>query len=468
MIDEFGGSIDKTIDQLDYLADLGINCIEVMPVSNIANTADRGFLPIGYFGVDERFGKRRDLQRLIDAAHQRGIAVILDVVCGRTSDSFAYFCVYQKLGYQENPFMGPSDYSGASPDFRCQFTRDFFLTVNHHWLDCYHVDGFRYDCALSYWDSPMGQGYADLTYQTYQMVKARWGSAGHWQRFFRKGNINLVQCADRSERPREVLEKTYSNCTCQDETFGAAREVARGNQNALTDLGLRLGLCAYPEEVSANDDTIQKTALQYIENHDHSRFICNFHTTSHSNELLPEGDRRLWYKLQPYLIGLFTAKGIPMLWQGQEFGENYSIPEQGIGRVLMFRPVRWDYFYDPLGKNVIRLVRKLIRLRRQYAQFRHGKHYFYNDHDRYQSRNVILLSREYGKHFSLIALNFGDHEQRVPFNFPYSGNYWEELHGTENLANILAGEESWLTVPSNYGCIWTMELDTENVNFHTF
>ena len=80
----------------------------------------------------------------------------------------------------------------------------------------------------------------------------------------------------------------------------------------------------------------------------------------------------------------------------------------------------------------------------------------------------MLLSREYGKHFSLIALNFGDHEQRVPFNFPYSGNYWEELHGTENLANILAGEESWLTVPSNYGCIWTMELDTENVNFHTF
>ena len=463
MINEFGGSIDKTIDKLDYLADLGINCIEVMPVSNVANTIDWGFLPIGYFGVDERFGKRKDLQKLIDAAHQRYIAVILDVVYGHTSDSFPYFYVYQKLGYQENPFMGPfaEDYFGESTDFRRQFTKDFFLTVNHHWLDCYHVDGFRYDCVPNYWDGPMGQAYANLTYQTYQMVKAKWGSADHWQRFFHNGNINLIQCAEQLERPRDVLEKTYSNCTWQNETLGAAREVARGNRNALTDLGLRLGLCAYPEEVSANNDTIQKTALQYIENHDHSRFVCNFHTIFRGNELLGEGDRRLWYKLQPYLIGLLTAKGIPMLWQGQEFGENYSIPEQGLGRVLMFRPVRWDYFYDPVGQKVIKLVRKLIRLRRQYAQFRQGKHYFYNDYEHYQSRNVMLFSREYGNHFSLIALNFGDHEQEVPFNFPYSGNYREDLHGTDSLENIFAGEETWLSIPSNYGRIWTIELGNE-------
>ena len=60
MITEFGGDIDGTIARLDYLADLGVNGIEVMPVSNVSNTVDWGFLPIGYFGVDERFGKRRN------------------------------------------------------------------------------------------------------------------------------------------------------------------------------------------------------------------------------------------------------------------------------------------------------------------------------------------------------------------------------------------------------------------------
>ena len=73
----------------------------------------------------------------------------------------------------------------------------------------------------------------------------------------------------------------------------------------------------------------------------------------------------------------------------------------------------------------------------------------------------MLFSLEYGNHFSLIALNFGDHKQEVPFNFPYSGNYWEDLHGTDSLENILAGEETWLSIPSNYGRIWTIELDNE-------
>jgi 1,4-alpha-glucan branching enzyme len=459
MINEFGGDIDGVIAQLDYLADLGINCVELMPVSNVANTVDWGFLPIGYFGVDERFGKRKDLQRLIDMAHQKGIAVILDAVYGHTSDSFPYCYLYKKLAYHENPFMGTfaRDYFGESTDFRRAFTRDFFCTVNHHWLDCYHVDGFRYDCVPNYWDGPAGDGYAALVYETYLMVTAKQGVASHWQRFFDDGNINLIQCAEQLERPKEILKKTYSNCTWQNETLDAAKGVAHGNQDELATLGLRLGLFGYPEEVTVNNNKIKKTALHYIENHDHSRFICNFRTIFGDNELLGEGDRNLWYKVQPYLIGMFTAKGIPMLWQCQEFGENYYIPEKGWGRVLLFRPVRWDYFYDSIGRKMIGLVRKLIKLRRQHPQFRYGEHFFYNHYDRYQSRNVMLFSRKYGNNFSLIALNFGDQDQTVLFDLPFSGDYREELHGHDNLKEIVGGVGSWLTVPSNYGRIWTIE-----------
>ncbi len=186
MINEFGGCIDDAIERLDYLWDLGINCIEVMPVTNVSNIVDWGFLPIGYFGVDERFGKRRDMQRFIDAAHQRGIAVILDVVYGHTSDLFPYSYLYRKLEYHGNPFMGPfaKDYFGQSTDFNREFTRDFFFTVNHHWLDVYHADGFRYDCVPNYWDGAVGKGYASLVYETHQMIKSKMGSSDHWQRFF--------------------------------------------------------------------------------------------------------------------------------------------------------------------------------------------------------------------------------------------------------------------------------------------
>jgi hypothetical protein len=57
-----------------------------------------------------------------------------------------------------------------------------------------------------------------------------------------------------------------------------------------------------------------------------------------------------------------------------------------MGRVAMFRPVRWDYFYTPVGKSTVRLVRSLIKIRRSSPQLRKGDHFFYNDPDRYQSR----------------------------------------------------------------------------------
>lgn len=460
MLNEFGGDLDGALSRLDYLADLGINCLEIMPVSNVANEVDWGFLPIGYFGLDERFGKRRDLQRFIDAAHQRGIAVILDMVYGHSSDTFPYSSLYRQLGYHENPVMGPfaKDYFGESTDFNRAFTRDFFFTVNHHWLDCYRVDGFRYDCVPNYWDGATGNGYANLVYETYRTVKETAG-AGHWQRFFADGGIRLIQCAEQLEGPVEILEKTYSNCTWQNETLGAARQVAEGDGRALENLGFRLGLSGYPAQADHGADTVPKSALQYLENHDHPRFVCNFGFTERDNDLLKEGDRKLWYKVQPYLIALLTARGIPLLWQGQEFGENYFLPYEGWGRVLLFRPVRWDYFYDAIGKKTLSLVRKLIRLRRERPQFRRGEYYFYNHHDNYLSRHVLLFHRQLGDAFTLVALNFGETEQVVPLAFPVDGNYREELHGMDaddlNLQGITAGEIVWLRVPGNYGRVWT-------------
>jgi 1,4-alpha-glucan branching enzyme len=462
MINEFGGDMRTATRHLEYLQDLGVNCIEIMPVTNISNTTDWGFLPIGYFGVDERFGKRRDMQRLIDSAHQKGIAVILDMVYGHTDSLFPYSYLYREMGFGENPFLGSfaKDLFGESTDFNRALTRDFFYTVNHHWLSTYHVDGFRYDCVPNYWDGPTGLGYANLVYQTYKLVFGMRGSQDHWQRFFEGDEIHLIQCAEQLEEPVEVLDKTYSSSTWQNQTFDAAIAVARAEASELagrlTYLGHRLGLVGYPAKEKINEDTIQKSALQYIENHDHYRFVCNFCTISRDdNDLLKEGDRRYWYKVQPYLIAIMTARGIPLIWQGQELCENYFLPESGMGRVVMLRPMRWDYFYDPIGKRTIWLTRRLMKLRRK-AQFLRGEHWFYDDPERYQSRGLLLFSRRAGDAFSLVALNFTDSDQKAYFSFPLGGDYYEEIHGEDSFR---AGAGEWLEIciPSNYGRIWTVE-----------
>lgn len=461
MISEFGGSIDEATHRLDYLADLGINCIEVMPVSNVDSVIDWGYLPIGYFGVDERFGKRKDFQHFVDEAHKRGIAVILDSVYGHTSSHFLYAYVYANLPGVPNPFCGVfvDKRYGESTNFGSKLTRAFFFTANMFWLDRFHVDGFRFDCVPEYYDGADGKGYAKLVRSTYEAVKTHRNSSSHWNRFFDGKKFNLILCAEHLDNPVDVLSRTCTNCVWQDTTITAAEGAAQGNRDQLTRFALSLGLLGYPGDAKCNGDPIRKSSFQYIENHDHSRFIGNFGTTTvENNDLLKEGRRELWYKVQPYLIALFTAKGIPFLWQGEEFCENYCMPRDGRGRVLLFRPMRWDYFYDPYGKSIADLVRKLIRLRRSERRFRHGGHYFFNHWDNYQSRNVMLFSRSDQKSFSLVALNFGDGEKTVPFTFPHGGNYREELHGEESLSGIIARKSHDITIPGNYGRIWTTDL----------
>jgi maltooligosyltrehalose trehalohydrolase len=466
-IAEFAGYFDRTRGVLAYLRDLGVNAIEIMPLSNVASSVDWGYLPIGYFGVDERFGKRSDFQQLVDIAHQHNIAVIVDAVYGHTGIGFPYYDAYTRLQYRENPFMGPfakdyfSDF-GKSTDFNRQFTRDFFFSVNHHWLEVYHVDGFRYDCVPNYWDGPLGVGYASLVYETYQLTKerVRQGQA-YWNRFDSEdgGPLRLVQMAEQLEGPEEVLRTTYSNSTWQNRTFDLARSVARGNRGALADWGLSLGLFGYPDQETTNGDVIPKAALQYLENHDHERFLCNFglqNPDEAGNPLFLEGDRRRWYMLQPYLIALLMSKGIPMLWQGEEFSENYFLPDFGAGRVSLLRPLRWDYFYDTAGHSIVQLVRKLIRIRRARSQIRRGDFFFFNSWERYQSVGVVLFARYNGAQYTLVAVNSSDMDRTVPFWFPLAANYVEELHGGNlNLNAVPSLQEITLTIPSHYGRIWT-------------
>ncbi|SEN27532.1 1,4-alpha-glucan branching enzyme [Nitrosospira multiformis] len=449
---EFGGSLQGAIDRLAYLADLGVNAISVMPVSNVSLDVDWGYLPIGYFGVDERFGRRDDFQRFVDAAHQHGLAVIADVVYGHASADFPYADLYHRLQYDENPFMGPfaKDYFGISTDFNRALTRDFFYSVNTHWLNTYHIDGFRYDCVPNYWDGAMGVGYANLVFNTYEYVKTTISLT----RFHASDSVRLVQIAEQLEAPEEILEKTYSNATWQNNTFGAATACVHGAAGAIENFGHRLGALGYIEYASQNGEALPKAPLQYIENHDHSRFLCEFGLDQRDwNPLFMEGSRANWYRLQPYLIALLTAKGLPMLWQGQEFGENYFIPEGGLGRVLLLRPLRWDYFYDTPGKNLVTLTRNLVSLRKNCPELRHGSHYFYSDYERYLSRGILLFHRKTDDAMSLIALNFTDAEQAVPLRFSRTGSYREQLHGQDNFV-ATEGEERWLSVPSNYGRFW--------------
>lgn len=460
MLSEFSFDIDGAIDRLDYLKDLGINCIEVMPVTNCKNTIDWGYDPIGYFCVDERFGQRKDFQRFVDEAHQRGMAVVLDAVFGQTDDSFTYVGPYRELEIPSPYSSGPGPY-GPAIDVSKPLAQDLIFTASLFWLDKLHVDGLRFDAVQEYRDGVAGQGYDDLVYQLYSTARnnATKSNAGQWAKFMGpEGDSRLLLIAeyldDVGRSSPDILNTSYSNSVWQDRTLWAARHAAAGNPGSLEELGAALGAEGFPSVVTLNQDTMVRSPMQYVETHDHERLICSFQTDPADDVLLEEGDRSNWYKLQPYLIGVMTAKGTPFLWEGEEFCENYYLPSSGYGRVKLLRPLRWEYFYDQSGKPLVQLVRKLTQIRRAGEQFRRGEHYFQSNPGLYEDNGLLLYTRWTAARYSLVALNFTGNDAQTEFAFPSAGDYTEELGGgrlTVPIANSLTP----ITVPSNYGCIWT-------------
>jgi len=78
---------------------------------------------------------------------------------------------------------------------------------------------------------------------------------------------------------------------------------------------------------------------------------------------------------------------------------------------------------------------------------------------RYQSRGVLLFARYDGEQYTLVGMNTADDEATIPFWFPLPGDYLEELHGDDNLKNVLELQQIALTLPSHYGRIWTRITD---------
>jgi maltooligosyltrehalose trehalohydrolase len=162
-VEEFGGTFDGVAQRLDYLTGLGVNVLELMPITSVPEVFDWGYGPLHYFSPASHWGGGAALKRLVNACHQQGIAVILDVVYQHVNADFAYNRVYKDSG--ETGPMGtfPNGSFGPATTFPgFPFTQEYFHTLNQYWLQNFHIDGFRYDDVPDYYDGPIGEGYANL------------------------------------------------------------------------------------------------------------------------------------------------------------------------------------------------------------------------------------------------------------------------------------------------------------------
>lgn len=471
-VGEFNDNFGGVVDRLTYLASLGVNCIELMPVTSMKLDFDWGYGPLHYFAPSARFGGPAGLKRLVDAAHAQGMAIILDVVYEHVDGMFAYFSVYNSLAgtagapNPPNPMMdGYNIYGfGPKPDFAGAFTLDYFLNVNRQWLDEYHVDGFRYDEVTDLYVPPMDAGYRTLVQNTYlhSLTLPRFQGAGGYSR--------IVQCAEALDKAPTVMTQSYTNSAWQNGLLYLAESVAAGAapQDSYAHQ-LDPGFMGFPMTTTAVDaagNALQMPVapFQYIESHDHSQLIVFASPGSDPGDPIPEGDRSRFFKLQPHAIALYTLQGIPMLWQGQEFADNCALPDSGLDRVHLERVTHWDYFYDMPGTTLVSLYRRLGALRRTVSALRSRASYYYYQQS-LQGTQVLIYSRHAvaaganPESRALVLLNFADADATVNPPFPVAGTWREMLDDTLRAAPLEVeaatdGQTIALQVPSNYGQIW--------------
>ena len=144
------GTLDSAVEKLRYLADLAVTHVELMPVASFAGNHGWGYDGVSLFAVHEPYGGPEALKRFVNAAHEHGLAVILDVVYNHFGPSGNYtgkFGPYLDEAHK-TPWGGVVNLGGAGS----REVRRFFSDNAQMWMRDFHLDGLRIDAVHAFVD----------------------------------------------------------------------------------------------------------------------------------------------------------------------------------------------------------------------------------------------------------------------------------------------------------------------------
>ena len=159
------GTFESIIQRLDELKDIGINALEIMPVAQFPGNRNWGYDGVFPYAVQNSYGGPQGLKKLVDACHQKGIAVILDVVynhLGPEGNYFSQFGPYFTTRYH-TPWGDAINFDDAWSDG----VREYFSNNVIYWLEQYHIDALRCDAIHAIFDF----GAVHFWEQVHQKIK---------------------------------------------------------------------------------------------------------------------------------------------------------------------------------------------------------------------------------------------------------------------------------------------------------
>ena len=159
------GTFRAAIEKLDYLAELGVTALEIMPVADFPGKRNWGYDGVSLYAPARIYGAPNDFRALIDAAHARGLAIILDVVYNHLGPDGNY------LGAYNRDYFNPKRKTpwGDGFNFELQPVRDFFLENIAYWVREFHIDGFRLDATHAIADASQRHVLSEISERAHSL-----------------------------------------------------------------------------------------------------------------------------------------------------------------------------------------------------------------------------------------------------------------------------------------------------------
>lgn len=431
------GSFCTALKRLDHLKKLGVNVIQVMPAGEFAGDYSWGYNPAHIFAIETIYGGPRAFKDFVKRCHREGIAVILDVVYNHFGPSD--LDLWQFDGWSENDGGGiyfyndwkaESPWGKTRPDYGRGEVRTFIRDNALNWLEEFHVDGLRWDMTL-FIRTVKGDETNEAEQLTDGWSLMQWINTQVHERF-----PKALTIAEDLQKNEWITKDAGAGGAAFGSQWGAAF-VHPVREAIITPNDADRNMDAVADAIRFSyEDSMVKRVI-YTESHDE---VANGKARVPS-EISPD-DPHNWFAQKRSTLGaalVFTAPGIPMIFQGQEFME----PE-------WFRDtVPLDWSLEKTFRGIVRMYHDLIWLRRNKGGFTRG---LTGDHVNVFHVNneakVIAFHRwmEGGPGDDVVViLNFGN--QEVPdycVGFPSGGKWVVRLNGDwEGYSEIFGNYQSY-------------------------
>ena len=213
------GDFDGVERRLDHLVGLGVTAVELLPVADFPGARNWGYDGVLLFAPDSRYGRPEELKRLVEACHERGLCIFLDVVYNHFGPDGNYLPVYAKSFFTDRyktPWGAAINFDGANN----RPVREFYINNVLYWLEEFQMDGLRFDAVHAIRDDSR----PDIVTEIAEAVRNRYRGSEREIHLILENDKNEARYLGRDETGEPVLHTAQWN----DDIHHALRVVTSG------------------------------------------------------------------------------------------------------------------------------------------------------------------------------------------------------------------------------------------------